>query len=112
MKLRERRDAAQCVQVQIVVEVPVNVIQHPLHPGMVILKRRLHRRRSLHGDTRYTRGGVARSTDLAVWRRLPALSDAVHRTITIDQMTIRPIVRYPDPRLALAAEPVTDFNDA
>ena len=27
-------------------------------------------------------------------------------------MTIRPIVRYPDPRLALKAEPVIDFNDA
>ena len=27
-------------------------------------------------------------------------------------MTIRPIVRYPDPRLAVPAEPVTDFNDA
>src|SRR3979411_381072 len=27
-------------------------------------------------------------------------------------MTIRPIVRYPDPRLALAAQPVTAFDDA
>ena len=27
-------------------------------------------------------------------------------------MTIRPIVRYPDPRLALPAEPLTDFSDA
>lgn len=27
-------------------------------------------------------------------------------------MTIRPIVRYPDPRLALPAQPVTDFDDA
>ena len=27
-------------------------------------------------------------------------------------MTIRPIVRYPDPRLALKAEPVTEFGDA
>jgi peptide deformylase len=27
-------------------------------------------------------------------------------------MTIRPIVRYPDPRLALAAEPVTAFDAA
>ena len=27
-------------------------------------------------------------------------------------MTIRPIIRYTDPRLALPAEPVTDFNDA
>ena len=27
-------------------------------------------------------------------------------------MTIRPIVRYPDPRLALVAQPVTIFDDA
>ena len=27
-------------------------------------------------------------------------------------MTIRPIVRYPDPRLALPAQPVTEFDDA
>ncbi|MFQ3455584.1 peptide deformylase, partial [Bradyrhizobium sp. UFLA01-814] len=27
-------------------------------------------------------------------------------------MTIRPIVRYPDPRLALPAEPVTMFDEA
>jgi peptide deformylase len=27
-------------------------------------------------------------------------------------MTIRPIVRYPDPRLALPAQPVTSFDDA
>ena len=26
-------------------------------------------------------------------------------------MTIRPIIRYPDPRLALAAQPVTGFDD-
>lgn len=27
-------------------------------------------------------------------------------------MTVRTLVRYPDPRLALAAQPVTVFNDA
>jgi len=27
-------------------------------------------------------------------------------------MTIRPIVRFPDPRLALPAQPVTDFDGA
>lgn len=27
-------------------------------------------------------------------------------------MTIRPIVRYPDPRLAITARPVTEFDDA
>jgi peptide deformylase len=30
----------------------------------------------------------------------------------ITGMTIRPIVRYPDPRLALPAQPVTAFDDA
>ena len=30
----------------------------------------------------------------------------------IPGMTIRPIVRYPDPRLALPAQPVTAFDDA
>ena len=32
--------------------------------------------------------------------------------MTTHHMTIRPIVRYPDPRLALQAEPVTAFDDA
>ena len=27
-------------------------------------------------------------------------------------MTIRPIVRYPDPRLAIPARPVTEFDDS
>jgi hypothetical protein len=36
-------NAAQRIQVQIVVQMPLYVIQHPLHPGMVVLKRRLHR---------------------------------------------------------------------
>ena len=27
-------------------------------------------------------------------------------------MTVRPIVRYPDPRLAIPARPVTEFDDA
>jgi hypothetical protein len=36
-------DAAQRVQVQIVIQMSVDVIQHPLHPGMVVSKRRLHR---------------------------------------------------------------------
>jgi hypothetical protein len=35
-------DAAQRVQVQILVQMPVDVIQHPLHPGMVVLQRRFH----------------------------------------------------------------------
>jgi hypothetical protein len=43
MELGEGRDAAHRFQVKITVKLPVYVIQHPLHPGMVILKRRLHR---------------------------------------------------------------------
>ncbi|ULR46879.1 hypothetical protein [Rhizobium sp. K102] len=35
-------DIAQRIQVQIIVQMPVYVIQHPLHAGMVVLKRRLH----------------------------------------------------------------------
>jgi peptide deformylase len=40
-----------------------------------------------------------------------ALPEAVHRHIR-GSMTIRPIIRYPDPRLALPAQPVTVFDDA
>ena len=43
MELGPGGDAAQRIQIQIVVEMPVDMIQHPLHPGMVVLKRRLHR---------------------------------------------------------------------
>src|ERR1700675_1720307 len=43
---------------------------------------------------------------------MAALSDAVHGHMTTDHMTIRPIVRYPDPRLALPAQPVTVSDDA
>jgi len=43
MIFREGRDAADRVQVQIAVEVPVHVIQHPSHPGMIISQRRRHR---------------------------------------------------------------------
>jgi peptide deformylase len=34
------------------------------------------------------------------------------RTLIIEIMPIRPILRYPDPRLALTAEPVTVFDGA
>jgi peptide deformylase len=33
-------------------------------------------------------------------------------SIFLEIMTIRPIVRYPDPRLAIPARPVTEFDDA
>ncbi len=42
MELGECGHAAQLVQVQIAVEMLINVIQDPLHPGMVVSKRRRH----------------------------------------------------------------------
>jgi peptide deformylase len=39
-------------------------------------------------------------------------SEALPHDMTLDDMTIRPIVRYPDPRLELPAQPVTVFDDA
>src|ERR1044072_6303652 len=58
-------DPAQRVQVQIVVQMPVYVIQHPLHPGMVVLKRRLHRS-VIRGSTSQAHADMMLSTDLAV----------------------------------------------
>jgi hypothetical protein len=49
MKLREGGEPAQRFQIQIAVEMPVDMIQNPLHPDMVVLKRRLHRF-VLHGS--------------------------------------------------------------
>lgn len=43
---------------------------------------------------------------------MAALSGAVRWHKTTDHMTIRPIIRYPDPRLALPAQPVTMFDSA
>jgi hypothetical protein len=43
MEFREGRDAAHRFQVQITVEMLVDMVQHPLHPGMIVSKRRLHR---------------------------------------------------------------------
>jgi hypothetical protein len=43
MKFGECRNAAHRFQIQITVQMLVYVGQHPLHPGMVVLKRRLHR---------------------------------------------------------------------
>jgi hypothetical protein len=42
MVFRERCDAAQRFQTQIVVQMLVYVVQHPLHPGMIVFKCRLH----------------------------------------------------------------------
>jgi hypothetical protein len=43
MKLGEGRDAAHRFQVKITVKMLVYVVYYPLQPGMVVLKRRLHR---------------------------------------------------------------------
>jgi peptide deformylase len=44
--------------------------------------------------------------------RMAALPGAVCRHMTSVHMPIRPIIRYPDPRLALPAQPVTAFDGA
>jgi hypothetical protein len=49
MKLREGGDPAYRFQVQIAIEMPVDMVQDPLHPGMIVLKRRRHRSFP-HGD--------------------------------------------------------------
>jgi hypothetical protein len=43
MKLREGRNAAHRFQVQITVKMPVDMVQHPPHPGLIVFQRRLHR---------------------------------------------------------------------
>ena len=43
MIFRVGRDTAQRVEVKILVQMPVDVIEHPLHPGMVVSKRCRHR---------------------------------------------------------------------
>ena len=43
MKLREGRNTAHRVQVQFAVEMPVDIVQHSPHPGLIVLQRRLHR---------------------------------------------------------------------
>jgi hypothetical protein len=43
VELGEGRHAAHRFQVQLTVEMLVDMVQHPLHPGMIVLKRRLHR---------------------------------------------------------------------
>jgi hypothetical protein len=42
MKLGEGRDAAQRLQVKTTVKMLVYVVYYPPHPGMVVLKRRIH----------------------------------------------------------------------
>jgi peptide deformylase len=44
--------------------------------------------------------------------RSPAIAREHSPTYASQTMTIRPIVRYPDPRLALPAQPVAVFDDA
>src|SRR4051794_27284091 len=65
VELRECCDAADRPQIQIVVQMPVDVIQHPMHPGMVVSKRRSHHP-DLRGATSYAHMGMTCSTYLAV----------------------------------------------
>ena len=58
MEFRKGGDPAHRFQVQIAVEMLVDIIQHPLHPGMIVLKRRLHRP-FLRGDQLGAYGHVA-----------------------------------------------------
>ena len=54
--------------------------------------------------------GEVHETTLAGLRS-PQWPNTIHRPTT-EIMPIRPIIRYPDPRLALPAQPVTVFDDA
>lgn len=65
MELRECRDAAHSVQIQIVIKVLIYMGQHPLHSGTVIFKCYLHRL-FLRDDISYTFPCISRSTDLAI----------------------------------------------
>jgi hypothetical protein len=47
MELGKGRDTAHRFQVKVTVEMLVHMVQHPLHPGMVVSKRRLHRASSV-----------------------------------------------------------------
>ena len=50
MKPGEGRDAAHRFQIEITVKMPVDMNKHPLHPGMVVLKRRRLQRLVLRGS--------------------------------------------------------------
>src|SRR3954452_24690374 len=49
---------------------------------------------------------------MTIRRRIIPLCRQIPLPYANATMTIRPIVRYPDPRLALPAQPVTVFDDA
>jgi hypothetical protein len=60
--------------------------------------------------TLFRRTGQVHETTLAGLPS-PQWPKTIHRPPT-EIMPIRPIIRYPDPRLALPAQPVTVFDDA
>ncbi|WP_454279237.1 hypothetical protein [Sphingomonas sp. Marseille-Q8236] len=51
VEFREGGNAADPIQIQLVIEMPVDMIQHPLHPAMVVTKRRRHRPVLRGGDS-------------------------------------------------------------
>jgi hypothetical protein len=65
MKFREGGDAAQRFQVKVTVEMLVNMVQHPLHPGMIVFDRCRHRL-FLRGSIILAPSATMRSADLAV----------------------------------------------
>ena len=52
MVFRKGGNGAQSIQVQIILQMPVDVIQHPLHPDMVVSKRRCHHSSSVAAPAR------------------------------------------------------------
>lgn len=65
MEFRVGGDAAQNLQLQIIVQMPVDMVQHPLHPGLILSKRRRHGSSSVAVPSNPKRWWMC-STDLAV----------------------------------------------
>ncbi|MBP1853329.1 hypothetical protein J2Z17_004790 [Rhizobium halophytocola] len=65
MKFRKRRNAAQPVEVQIAIQMPIDVIQYPLHPVVENLALPLHHPSCVAPPNKAHARGT-RSTDLAV----------------------------------------------
>jgi len=67
MEFRTGGDAAERVQVEVVVQVLVDVLQHLLHADVMVRERRVHRS-FLRGNAIGADDGRPRPTDLAVPR--------------------------------------------
>ena len=66
--LREGRDPAQHIQIELAIKMPIDVIQHPAHPAVVIGERGF-RHCFLRGETQLAGATARRSTDLALFPR-------------------------------------------